>query len=109
MLKKWFGLMVYTQDIEGTCEKYHKMTGVEPVEEWEGFLSFDFNGSKLFVVFAPMDGTPFLVFETFEIDAEAERLKNEGFQVGDSFEVKTGKFQFYQDTQNIEYALFQPT
>ncbi|MCD4657920.1 MAG: hypothetical protein K8S87_10310 [Planctomycetes bacterium] len=108
MLTKWFGLMVYTQDVAATCEKYRKMTGVEPVEEWEGFFSFNFGGSKLFVVFAPMEGVPFLVFETSEIDNEAERLKNEGFQVGDSFEVRTGKFLFYQDSQNIDYALFQP-
>jgi len=78
------------------------------VEEWEGFYSFDFKGSKLFVVFAPEDGKPFLVFESDDFDADAERLKQEGFQIGFSFEVKTGKFMFYEDSDDIEYGLFQP-
>lgn len=107
MTKRTWGVMACTEDLPATIQMYEEMFDTKAAPEWDGCVSFAFDGARLYVMQAP-EMAPFLVSEVNDIEAEVARLRGLGFEAVDPFEVRVGRFTFYQDHRGNQFGLLQP-
>jgi hypothetical protein len=99
-------MLACSEDLEADVKMYEAMFGAESSEEWEGCRSISLGNTKLYIMSAPK-AAPIMVVQVEDIRAEIERLRKEGFEAMDPFEVQAGIFTFYQDKTGTQYGLLQ--
>lgn len=106
MTSKLWGMLACSENFAADVKMYEAMLGTQAHMEWEGCKSISFGGTKLYVMEAP-NAAPFMVVQVEDIKTEVARLKKEGFQVMDPFEVRVGIFAFFEDRKGAQHGLIQ--
>ena len=107
MSKKIWGLLTCSENLDEDVKMYESLFGLAADDEWNGCRSFTFEEMKFYVMSAP-EAAPLMVLQVQDIEMEIARLRSEGFEVMDPFDVRMGRFTFYQDGKGINFGLLQP-
>ncbi len=107
MSRKLWGLLACSANLDAAVSMYETMLESKAQDEWDGCKSIKLGCTKLYTMCAP-DAPPIIVIQVEGIHTEVTRLRSEGFEVTDPFEVRAGLFAFLRDKNGTCYALLQP-